>query len=57
VRVFLTRSRDDWVAHFAGSDACVVTPVLSPFEANEHPQNRARGTFADVAGQRLGSEG
>jgi len=49
--VFRTRSRDDWAAHFAGSDACV-TPVLSPFEAHEHPHNLARGTFAEVAGQR-----
>ena len=48
--VFKTRARDAWAAHFADSDACV-TPVLSPFEAHEHPHNAARGTFAVVAGQ------
>lgn len=48
--VFMTRSRDEWAAHFAGTDACV-TPVLSPFEAHEHPHNQARHSFVDVAGQ------
>ena len=38
---FLTRTRDDWAAHFAGKDACV-TPVLDPLEAIDHPHNRAR---------------
>jgi alpha-methylacyl-CoA racemase len=47
--VFLTRPRDAWAAVFADSDACV-TPVLSPFEAHEHPQNAARGTFVEVSG-------
>jgi alpha-methylacyl-CoA racemase len=47
--VFRTRPRDAWAALFADSDACV-TPVLSPFEAHEHPQNRARGTFVEVGG-------
>lgn len=43
------RSRDAWVDHFAGSDACVA-PVLSLEEAPEHPHNRARGTFIDLDG-------
>ena len=43
------RSRDEWVAHFAGSDACV-TPVLDLAEAPDHPHNVARGTFAEVGG-------
>ncbi len=47
--VFGTRTRDEWAARFADSDACV-TPVLSPFEAHLHPHNVARGTFAEVAG-------
>ncbi|WP_088347971.1 MULTISPECIES: CaiB/BaiF CoA-transferase family protein [Rhodomicrobium] len=34
---FLTRSRDAWAAHFAGTDACV-TPVLSPDEVWAEPQ-------------------
>jgi alpha-methylacyl-CoA racemase len=48
--VFIMRTRDEWAAHFADTDACV-TPVLSPFEAHEHPHNAARGVFVDVAGQ------
>lgn len=43
--LFATRDRDDWVAHFAGTEACV-TPVLSLAEAPEHPHNRARAVFA-----------
>jgi alpha-methylacyl-CoA racemase len=43
------KSRDQWVAHFAGKDACVA-PVLSLGEAPAHLHNRARGTFADVEG-------
>lgn len=42
---FSKRSRAEWVAHFAGSDACV-TPVLDLDEAPQHPHNRARRTFA-----------
>ena len=48
---FKERTRDEWAQTFAVSDACV-TPVLSPWEAHEHPQNRARGTFVEVAGLR-----
>ncbi|CAN7228899.1 CaiB/BaiF CoA transferase family protein [Brevundimonas sp. LjRoot202] len=44
--VFATRDRDDWAAHFEGSDACV-TPVLTLVEAPRHPHNAARGTFID----------
>jgi alpha-methylacyl-CoA racemase len=47
--VFVTRTRDEWAAHFAGSDACVA-PVLTPREAAIDPHLRARGTFIDVAG-------
>lgn len=46
--IFRTRSRDDWAAHFAGSDACV-TPVLDLDEAPIHPHNVARGTFGTAA--------
>ncbi|KAA1427677.1 CaiB/BaiF CoA transferase family protein [Nocardioides antri] len=49
--VFATRPRDEWAAVFADSDACV-TPVLSPFEAHEHPHNAARSTFTVVGGIR-----
>jgi alpha-methylacyl-CoA racemase len=47
--VFRTRTRDEWSAAMEGSDVCFA-PVLSMGEAPEHPHNRARGTFTDVAG-------
>ena len=47
--VFRTRTRDDWSAHFEGSDACVA-PVLSMREAATHPHNVARGTFVAPCG-------
>src|SRR6476661_11157015 len=43
--IFRTRTRDDWAALFAGTDACVA-PVLDMEEAPTHPHNAARGTFA-----------
>lgn len=46
---FAGRTRDEWTAQFAGTDACV-TPVLSPAEAPDHPHNQARGTFATIDG-------
>jgi alpha-methylacyl-CoA racemase len=49
--LFATKSRDEWAAHFDGTEACVA-PVLSPLEAHEHPHNRARQTFVEVAGVR-----
>jgi len=45
------RRRDQWVAQFAGKDACVA-PVLSLEEAPAHPHHRARATFIDVGGVR-----
>lgn len=39
-----TRSRDDWAAVFAETDACV-SPVLDMWEVSDHPHNRARRTF------------
>jgi alpha-methylacyl-CoA racemase len=47
--IFATRDRDDWAAHFAGTDACV-TPVLTLAEAPAHPHNAARATFIDRGG-------
>lgn len=46
---FRQRTRAEWTMTFADSDACV-SPVLSPWEARNHPHNQARGTFIDVAG-------
>ena len=42
--LFATRDRDDWVARFQGTDACV-TPVLTFAEASAHPHNQARATL------------
>ncbi len=41
---FRARTRDDWVAVFEGTDACV-SPVLDLEEAPRHHHNAARGTF------------
>jgi alpha-methylacyl-CoA racemase len=46
---FRTRTRDEWAELFAPLDACVA-PVLTLAEAPEHPHNRARRTFTEVAG-------
>ena len=47
--VFKTRSRDEWCSIMEGTDVCFA-PVLSIFEAPDHPHNRARGTFVEVDG-------
>ena len=47
--VFATKTRDEWAAVFEGTDACAA-PVLSPWEADRHPHNKARGTFVEVEG-------
>lgn len=43
--IFASRTRDEWVAQFGSSDACVA-PVLSMTEAPHDPHNVARGVFA-----------
>ncbi len=43
------QTRDRWVAHFAGKQACVA-PVLSLGEAPANLHNRHRGTFMNVGG-------
>ena len=47
--VIKSRTRDEWAAHFAGTDACVA-PVLDLDEAPVHPHNIARRTFLDLDG-------
>jgi alpha-methylacyl-CoA racemase len=42
--IFRTRTRDDWMAEFGGSDACVA-PVLTLDEAERDPHMAARGAF------------
>src|ERR1700722_5584377 len=46
---FASRSRDEWAAVFAGTDACV-SPVLSMAEAPLHPHATARNAFVEVGG-------
>jgi alpha-methylacyl-CoA racemase len=47
--VFKTRSRDEWVQHMAGHDACF-SPVLDIDEAQQHPQMKARKIFTEFQG-------
>jgi len=47
--IFAGKTRSEWEKIFDGSDACAA-PVLSLTEAPEHPHNRFRGTFTEVAG-------
>ena len=49
VRRFRERTRDDWVAAFAGHEACFA-PVLDFDEAVAHPHNRERGAFVEAGG-------
>lgn len=46
---FKQRTREEWTAVFASSDACVA-PVLSLREAPEHPHLAARATFVQHGG-------
>ena len=47
--IFATKTRADWTAIFESTDACVA-PVLAPWEAHDHPHNKARRTFVEVSG-------
>jgi alpha-methylacyl-CoA racemase len=47
--VFRTRTRDEWTELLEGTDVCYA-PVLSFTEAQEHPHNKARGSFVDIEG-------
>ena len=49
VEVFKTRTRDEWCEIMEGTDVCFA-PVLSIFEAPEHPHNKHRDTFVEVDG-------
>jgi alpha-methylacyl-CoA racemase len=47
--IFRTRTRDEWEATFADTDACVA-PVYRLGDAHEHPANQARQVFRDAPG-------
>jgi alpha-methylacyl-CoA racemase len=49
--IFRSKTRDEWCQIMEGTDVCFA-PVLSLAEAPEHPHNKARGTFVEVAGVR-----
>ncbi len=48
-RVFKTKTQAQWCQIMEGSDVCFA-PVLSIFEAPDHPHNRARSSFVTVDG-------
>ena len=47
--VVKTKTRDEWMKVFDGTDACVA-PVLSMDEAPQHPHNADRKTFVEAFG-------
>ena len=47
--LFKTKTRDEWCELMEHSDVCFA-PVLSLWEAPEHPHNVERGTFMEVGG-------
>ena len=49
--IFVTRTRDEWVAAAMGQDACLA-PVLTMDEAPEHPQMQARDVYTTFDGAR-----
>lgn len=50
--VVVRRSRDDWAAAAAGTDACLA-PVLDWSEAAKHPHNVDRGSYAMSGGAQV----
>ena len=46
--LFRTKTRDDWVAFFAGHEVCFA-PVLPMSEARTHPHNVARGRCSSTS--------
>lgn len=48
-RTFLTKTQAQWCEIMEGTDVCFA-PVLSIFDAPEHPHNKARGSFLEVDG-------
>jgi alpha-methylacyl-CoA racemase len=47
--IFKTKTRDEWCKVMEGHDVCFA-PVLSMAEAPDHPHNRHRDTFTEIAG-------
>lgn len=51
--ILATRTRDEWVEHFADKD-CLCEPVLELEEVVEHPLHRERGMFFQIEDRELG---
>jgi alpha-methylacyl-CoA racemase len=49
-QLFGEKTRAEWQALLEGQDACFA-PVLSPWEAADHPHNLARQTFVTIDGK------
>ena len=47
--VFLSKTQSEWCDIMEGTDVCFA-PVLSVFEAPEHPHNKARNSFLEIDG-------
>ena len=47
--IFKTKTRDEWCEVMEGTDVCFA-PVLSIWEAPDHPHNKTRETFVEVDG-------
>ncbi len=48
-QTFLTKTQEEWCAIMEGTDVCFA-PVLSIWEAPNHPHNKARSSFLEVDG-------
>jgi alpha-methylacyl-CoA racemase len=49
IEVFKSKSQAEWCEIMEGTDVCFA-PVLSIFEAPDHPHNKARNAFVDIDG-------
>ena len=49
MKIFLAKTRDEWCDLMEGTDICFA-PVLSMWEAPDHPHNVARKTFIELEG-------
>ncbi|MFV2089853.1 MAG: CoA transferase, partial [Pseudomonadales bacterium] len=49
IEVFKAKSQSDWCEIMEGTDVCFA-PVLSIFDAPDHPHNKARNSFLEVDG-------
>jgi alpha-methylacyl-CoA racemase len=47
--IFKTKTREEWCELLEGTDVCFA-PILSPWEAHEHPHLKSRGVFVKNGG-------